>query len=188
MFSIKDFHAIKDHLPIIYLGHDEISAAKLVILVGQLRETTKKQFFLVFKERFANDFKYDFVINEKVFNKISNYFNRSCICGENGENTIRDFILENKIDPKIRCQKAKKGSKIYYFGKQEDFEKDLNSKLNIQITNDINICLNNAKLVYGRESIVLLILAFAGVPVSLCTENIKNSFQMLFPQANLCNK
>ena len=186
MFSIHDFCKIKDHLPIIYLGHNQLSAGKLVLIIGKLRENLKKQFFLVFKEQFANDFKYDFVISENIFSKISQHFIRTCICNENGEKTIEYFMKENFIDKIIPVESKPKGKIKYYLGNTKHFEEDFPvAKKDLILTENVDDCLNDAIMVYGRESLGLLILAFSGVPISLINKNNDNSFQMIFPNINL---
>jgi hypothetical protein len=186
MFSIHDFCKIKDHLPIIYLGHSELSAAKLILIVGKLREQTNKQLFLVLKESYAQKFKYDFVISESIYEKISQHFTRTCICKEHGEKTIEYFMKENSLKDLIRKKTESKGSKKYYFGSSKDFEEDFPKiNKNIEITENIDKCLTDANIVYGRDSIGLLTLAFAGIPIKLFKKNSDNSFQMIFPYINL---
>ena len=186
MFSIHDFCKIKDHLPIIYLGHNQLSAAKLILIIGKLREIEKKQFFLVFKEQYANDFKYDFVISENIFSKISQHFTRTCICKENGGKTIEYFMKENLISNIFNIEKNPRGKVKYYFGTATNFEEDFpKQKKGLILTENLENCLENANIVYGRESLGLLTLAFSGMPISLIKKNDDNSFQMIFSNINL---
>jgi hypothetical protein len=168
------------------LGHNELSAAKLILIVGKLREKFKKQFFLVFKEQFANSYKYDFVISEAVFSKISQHFTRTCICKEHGEKTIEYFMKENSISGLYKVQKVARGTKKYYLGKCEQFEEDFpKGKKSIILTEKIDSCINDAQIVYGRDSVGLLTLAFCGIPISLINKKTDNSFQMIFSDINL---
>lgn len=185
---ISDLAKINNFLPIIYLGHEELNAAKLTIICGKLRELQKLEYFLVLSERLHEKFKFDFVVTKSEYEIYKIYFRRACWFKEMpGADGVANFILENGLKFEKNDKVTNQPNKFCYFGKMEEFLVDL-KVINKKITkfcdfnDNIDEVLERYDAVVGRESLGLLTAAHKNKKIYLLNQsNISNSFQMIFP-------
>lgn len=188
MLMIDDLYKIRNYLPIIYLGFDDLIATKLVLIFGKLREIKKIDYFLVFDGKNFDKFKYDFIISKRDYEKCKKYFRRACWFEEiPGKDAVSKFLQENKITFDLETLPMADQNKCCYVGKMDDYLIDLpliQKKINkiCNFEEDISNAISRCDVVVGRDSESLLIAAHHKKKIYLIAdEKIGNSFQMMFP-------
>lgn len=191
MYYISDVNKLKDYLPIIYTGHHDLIASKLVLLCAELRKKYNLQFFLVLHDFKEQNFKYDFVISKSKFDEIKKSFKKMCFCKEEeGCDAVLKFMEENNLKIPI-CKKNKifdVKDVVGFFGDAKSYAKNKN-KLDffgktLVVSQNIQKLCEECAVICGEECAELVGAAALGKQIYLLNAKKKeNSFQIMFPDA-----
>lgn len=191
MYYVSDVEKLKDYLPIIYTGHHDLVASKLVLLCAELRKKYSLQFFVVLNDAKLQAFNYDFVISKSKFETVKKSFKKMCFCQEEeGGDAILKFMNENNLKISI----LKSGKKydvnkiVGYYGTQKDYLK-IKEKLKffgktLVISENIEKLCEECDVICGDECAQIVMAAALGKQIYLINMPKKeNSFQIMFPDA-----
>ena len=191
MYYVSDVNKLKDYLPIIYTGHHDLVASKLVLLCAELRKKYSLQFFLVLNDAKEKSFTYDFVLSKTKFDTVRTSFKKMCFCKEEeGGDAVLKFMEQNDLKINICNSKRKFDVKhvVGYFGDEDSYSK-IKNKLdffgkNVVVTNDIQKLCDECDVICGNECAEIVMAAALGKQIYLLNMQKKeNSFQIMFPDA-----
>lgn len=191
MYYISDVNKLKDYLPIIYTGHHDLIASKLVLLCAELRRKYNLQFFLVLNDSKEQNFNYDFVISKTRFQEIKTSFRKMCFCKEEeGSDAVLQFMEENDLKIPI-CKKNKNfhvKDVVGYFGDAKSYEKYKNKldffRKTLIVGQNIQKLCEQCDVICGEECAEIVGAAALGKQIYLVNMPKKeNSFQIMFPDA-----